>query len=1081
MINRGTSCFLRKLQASRAAWKKVVLVLSLAILPATPGLAESSASAPSRLTTSLKSPSDPAAAADLEKKVAAAPADADAWFQLAAARYALRNISGAEDALRACIKITSANAPAWNALGVLLAERQKSADAAGAFGKAITADPGYVLAYKNRAVIRLWNLRDPSGATDDGKRALQLASDDVAIYSTLIPALLRSGKKDQAETYLQKILKEYPSDPATLNTVAAYYIETSRWPEAEKAIQDAIAADPSPQNQALHATILIQLQRHDDAIPVLRKLIATDSTNSAARLQLAQVLSRSEADTASVNEAISLLSEAIRLEPGNTDALISLADIHLRQKQPREASDLYKKALDLDRHSFRALLGQGQASEALDDPDAAIAAYEGAVFNQPKLSSAPWSRLSALYTIKGRVGEAERAKVRALALDPALCDSTAVPLHKNLRYRESEKLFRAVIERNPTNPSALTRLAECLLSSRRGQEARNYLEKSLALRPDDPLTLGLLGEACSFMNDFRAAQIAFERSAAIEPIRDIWFGEYVRALFQQNKFAEAEQIIRQNLITSTNPANAWGALDQLQRLQGRSKAQRIAFLEKEYQTSKDATIFHILYTLELEEENYEAAEKFIRKGLAAAPDDAAHYGDLGVALAHQGKRVEAMAAFRKSAELGVKQPFVFLSIANLQAWDGNYADAIATLKTLLEKHPDSREGYLALLDFLQRAGKREESTKLAAELTDKGFEIGRGATIGPDEEARGDAKLPSNRTTKAALKEAGYVDIGKFSPAEQIPLIALEKGNFAEAEAAAQELVEKNPNSSNAWYIHGDVFLDQKKFADAITSFRKAVDIDPKNAVVWRNLQYAYRCVGRYTESLSAARRYRELEPTRYNGLVMFIETNMAQKDYEALEKNAQEGMRLFPKNYEFPLALGHAYRSAGRNADSVQWFQKAQELARDNPEILSQLGLSLFDRNESGDRAESTRIFNLLVEKEPNNLQYLNLLGMSLAFGGSYDEGVKILRKATTTDPSYLQSWANLVSVYFQHGDNDAALRTCEDLAKINPQAAAELRSQLAGAPATPSPDTISESVPVPSAPPSSDFGNTPFQLNPP
>lgn len=66
------------------------------------------------------------------------------------------------------------------------------------------------------------------------------------------------------------------------------------------------------------------------------------------------------ADTKNITEAISLLNQAIKLEPNNPEIYILLGDAYLEQGDGSKAISNYEKATDLDKTSVKAILRSGQ-------------------------------------------------------------------------------------------------------------------------------------------------------------------------------------------------------------------------------------------------------------------------------------------------------------------------------------------------------------------------------------------------------------------------------------------------------------------------------------------------------------------------------------------------------------------------------------------------------------------------------------------------------------------------------------------------------------------------------------------------
>ncbi len=115
-----------------------------------------------------------------------------------------------------------------------------------------------------------------------------------------------------------------------------------------------------------------------------------------------------------------------------------------------------------------------------------------------------------------------------------------------------------------------------------------------------------------------------------------------------------------------------------------------------------------------------------------------------------------------------------------------------------------------------------------------------------------------------------------------------------------EALAKGNPNNKDAWIALGNAQMDSQKYAEAIISYQRALDLDPKNVDVRVDMGTCYRGVG---------------QPQR------------ALQEYQtAIKINDRHA---------------NAYRNAGvvladdlhRNADAVKAFQRYLEISPDAPD----------------------------------------------------------------------------------------------------------------------------------------------------
>jgi len=138
------------------------------------------------------------------------------------------------------------------------------------------------------------------------------------------------------------------------------------------------------------------------------------------------------------------------------------------------------------------------------------------------------------------------------------------------------------------------------------------------------------------------------------------------------------------------------------------------------------------------------------------------------------------------------KPGILQGVARTYDAQGNTAQAIATLKSVLELAPDDQPTLKLLVDLLVSSGREEEAKTYMAKLP-QGTAVDPNALLNLGISAYNAKKLDS------AL---GYFD----------------------------RVVGEHPDMAEAYYYRGLVYLQQNKIPQAKADFQKLIDIDPKNA-----------------------------------------------------------------------------------------------------------------------------------------------------------------------------------------------------------------------------------------------------------
>lgn len=114
--------------------------------------------------------------------------------------------------------------------------------------------------------------------------------------------------------------------------------------------------------------------------------------------------------------------------------------------------------------------------------------------------------------------------------------------------------------------------------------------------------------------------------------------------------------------------------------------------------------------------DFAGAEKNLRDSIALDADFACAYNALGVALARQGRPVEARAAFDKAAELTPQWGLPFFQIGQALLNASRAADSLPFLEKAVTLYPKANLPRWTLLRAYRMAGRGPEFERAASEL-----------------------------------------------------------------------------------------------------------------------------------------------------------------------------------------------------------------------------------------------------------------------------------------------------------------------------------------------------------------------------
>lgn len=322
----------------------------------------------------------------------------------------------------------------------------------------------------------------------------------------------------------------------------------------------------------------------------------------------------------------------------------------------------------------------------------------------------------------------------------------------------------------------------------------------------------------------------------------------------------------------------------------------------------------------------------------------------------------------------------------------------------------------------KRAGKTSPITKRGSASRTSGA-TGVSGTASATVEERADDLLEKGNQFRDARRfaeaEAAYTSILKLKPRDVRAAYGLgniysDQQRWEEAENAYRNAVQWNLFDVDALVALSVVLVqprtgagNAKRLADAEGFARRAVQIQPKNAVAWDRLGVALQARGLFNnETEQAYRRAVELDP-------------------------------------EFPVAYAHLARvlkRLGRAEEAAPLYDKATSLAKD-PATLNLIAESL-QAEQQWENSEP--ILKRALELDARNSNALYLLGRMLVVFKRYQEAEPYLKLATEVSPRAFQPF-NLL------GRSYLAMDRYEEAEMIYERAAGFAspgdRKQLAGA----------------------------------
>jgi tetratricopeptide (TPR) repeat protein len=330
---------------------------------------------------------------------------------------------------------------------------------------------------------------------------------------------------------------------------------------------------------------------------------------------------------------------------------------------------------------------------------------------------------------------------------------------------------------------------------------------------------------------------------------------------------------------------------------------------------------------------------------------------------------------------------LFKDTGRLKEAEITYADALAIQKPLAADFPGRREfreelarSHNNLGNLLRRTGRAKEAEtayadalairkRLAADFPNQtDFRIGLADTLNNLAELCNQSR--DSKTAKARQEEAI---------------------------AAYRKAIELDPKDATVHYNLGFVLFEHGNLDEAIDAYHKAIELDPKHAAAYCNLGLALRLKRKLDESIAACRKAIELDSKNANAhniLGMAFEAQGKVDDAIAAYRKAIE---LDPKFADPHNNLGNALGAQGKFEEAIVHFRQAIDIdpKQVTPRINMARLLATWPEPKLRDPRLAVEHAKEAVELQPKSFMALQVLGWAQYRAGAWRESVETLEKS--------------------------------------------------------------------------------------
>lgn len=849
--------------------------------------------------------------------------------------------------------------------------------------------------------LALIDKKDYSGAVILLKNALQADGRDLAARVLLGDTYLKLEDGPSAEKELLRARRDGARENFIVAPLGRAYLLQGKFDLLLQQINTAgHPPDIQAQVHAIRGQALLAKRLFGDSEDAFRAALKILPDLADAHVGLARVeIARNRLDIAAGH-----VRDAVRFNPDNAEAWFVHGEVARLQDRNDDALADYNKAVAIAPDFHRALLARARIF--LDRGDFTKAEPDVAKVRREDRRNPEAAYLHALVLTAKKDGDGARDALneadqilKAYAPDfirfdpPMLLLAGVVSYFKKdfeAAYTQLSQYHREV----PQHAGARKLLAALELSRGHPSAAVDLLEPVARGAPQDFEVQIMLGDALMRSGRMQESAAVLERASAIAPAGTVAVSQIAMLRLASGQENAAVTNLKEAIEKNPEATSVAMMLAIAQLRRGESEnalktARLVATREP-----KNAAAHNLIAGAFLGLKDVEGARKAFQAAIAADPAHLPAMTNLAKLEVSLGRYEQAYALYEKVLATEPLNGRIMMALADIDQRRGRSDDAIRWLVKARATSRDRRAASLQLIAAYMGAGKHELAIRAAEGLqaeepTNIQYIAALGRAYLEGKQLANAAKSFAELSVRAAeqksavwvhragvwqeqardskgaresFEQALTIDPG-FIPA-QISLFRMDMAtnNFSSAEARANKVKETVPNSPVGDTLLGDLYMDQKKFADAAAAYSLVMKVAPSPEI--------------------AARTYRAMRSSGSSDALRFAETWAGERKEEPAVQRL----------------LATAYAEHGKPADAIAIYEDLLKKAPGDIALMNNLAGLYTRTNTKPERA--LELAASAAKAAPLSAAVLDTYGWLLVRQGKPTEGLGYLRNAHLRAP---------------------------------------------------------------------------------
>jgi cellulose synthase operon protein C len=627
--------------------------------------------------------------------------------------------------------------------------------------------------------------------------------------------------------------------------------------------------------------------------------------------------------------------------------------------------------------------------------------------------------------------------------------------------RAYQELSRAT-ELNPDNYPAQVDLANLLISGRDLKQARIHLDVLRQKQPNSPDTYEAWANFYAAQDNLAAATQEMQKAVAADPSRSESYLNLALLQLRANFPDQAEANFKKAAELGPKAMNAQLALGGFYQSRNRIPEAEQQYRHAMGVDPKDPTPRAALARLMMAQGKRAETEAFLRQTKADLPDSSEGYRMLGDFYFASGDIDKATAEYSSlyrdhSKDLQVKKNYIQLLIlknrldeatklnnevlkanahdveglvyrGQIQLRKGDSNGAVDSLQRALKNDPDNAVAHYQLgvaFDQQHNDGRAEsewnEAIRLRPDMTDAE------RALAMLELRRGDLQALT-QTAQQIIAAQPYSGDGFLLRA----IAEINRQKYNDAEQDLQKTMQFAPDSTAPYVQMGNIRLLQKNFAEAEKFYQQVLDKDPSSTEGLSGLMNTFVAAKQPDKAIAAANIQIAKVPNNSNfydllGTALFN----GKKDLAGAEAALRKAIELDKNNADALVKLGKVQVTEGSADQALATYTRS---IKDNPREVSFYILAgeIYESQNNWDQAKA--MYQQALNIQPDNpLASNNLAYVILEQGGNVDVALAMAQTARRGMPDSPNAADTLGWAYYQKGVYHSAIDLFQEALRLN------------------------------------------------